>query len=90
MKQLSKIGFIGGGNIAHAMIIGLLATSDLPIIVSESNKERRKFLSGATGGLPSSNVLYDNSYIFENCNPIISVSMCQPVGANGVWVDFYE
>jgi pyrroline-5-carboxylate reductase len=43
------IGFIGGGNMAEALIKGIVAREKKEIIVSEPREDRRDFLSGTYG-----------------------------------------
>ncbi len=60
-------GFIGGGNMAEALIKGLTSKGLRSILVSEPREERRKYLEGAYGIKTSPN----NTDVVNSCNVII-------------------
>ena len=61
------IGFIGGGNMAEALIKGILQSSIKDILVSEPRDERRAYLEKTYGIRTTS----DNKEICKNCTIII-------------------
>jgi len=61
------IGFIGGGNMAEALIKGILQSSIKDIMVSEPRDERRAYLEKTYGIRTTS----DNKEICKNCTIII-------------------
>jgi pyrroline-5-carboxylate reductase len=67
MNSISKIGFIGGGNMAEAMIKGMTSQGMKNIMVSEPREERREYLQKRFGieTTPS------NTEVTTSCNIII-------------------
>lgn len=61
------IGFIGGGNMAEAMIKGMLGSNIKDIIVSEPRQERCDYLSRTYGV----KTIYDNRKLVKESNIII-------------------
>jgi pyrroline-5-carboxylate reductase len=61
------IGFIGGGNMAEAMIKGIFAKHSKDIIVSEPRDERRMYLEKTY----NIKTIPDNKEVVKNCNIII-------------------
>ncbi len=49
MTGVNTIGFIGGGNMAEALIKGIMSSGKKSVIVSEPRQERRDFLNKAYG-----------------------------------------
>ncbi len=69
MKSVGRIGFVGGGNMAEAIIKGLLRGT-FPaneIAVGEPGEERRTFLADRYGVA----VLTDNREVVKNCDLIV-------------------
>jgi pyrroline-5-carboxylate reductase len=61
------IGFIGGGNMAEAMIKGIFAKRGLDIMVSEPRDERRAYLENTY----KINTTSDNKEVVKSCSIII-------------------
>jgi pyrroline-5-carboxylate reductase len=61
------IGFIGGGNMAEAMIKGIIRTGRKDIMVSEPRDERRVYLEKTYGAKSTS----DNKEVIQNCDIIV-------------------
>ncbi|PLX77976.1 MAG: pyrroline-5-carboxylate reductase [Desulfuromonas sp.] len=68
-KGLGKIGFIGGGNMAEALVRGLLAGGVAvgDIVVSEPNRQRRELVSETY----AITVLEDNRRLVEDCTTVV-------------------
>ena len=62
-----KIGFIGGGNMAEAMIKGMISQGMKDILVSEPSEERRSHLSSNINVITTNS----NNDIVSNCKIII-------------------
>ncbi len=61
------IGFIGGGNMAEAMIKGIFGKHGWDIMVSEPRDERRVYLENTY----KINTTFDNKEVVKSCNIII-------------------
>jgi pyrroline-5-carboxylate reductase len=61
------IGFIGGGNMAEALIKGMLQSGMKDIMVSEPREERRLYLEKQYNVKPTT----DNKEIVRNCNIVV-------------------
>lgn len=64
---MSQIGFIGGGNMAEALIKGMLQSNIKDIMVSELRDERRVYLEKTY----NIKTIPDNKEVVKNCNIII-------------------
>ncbi len=67
MMTMKKVGFIGGGNMAEAMIKGMTSQGMRDIIVSEPREDRRKYLEQSYGIKTSES----NREIVSSCGIII-------------------
>ena len=67
MRTTLKIGFIGGGNMAEAMIKGMTSHGMKDILVSEPGEERRQYLQKQY----SINTTGSNRDVASTCNIII-------------------
>jgi pyrroline-5-carboxylate reductase len=78
MKNKEKIGFVGGGNMAEAILKGILAAdvSVTDVIVGEPVAERRDFLA-ATYGVT---VTADNAQVVRSSDVIVLATKPQMVG----------
>lgn len=61
------IGFIGGGNMAEALIKGIRQSGMKEILVSEPREERRVYLEKTYSVKTTS----DNTEVVRNCNPVL-------------------
>ncbi len=78
------IGFIGGGNMAEAIIKGISGKDARDIMVSEPRDERRAYLEKTYNIKTSSN----NKEVAENCNIIILA--VKPQNMDSVTADIYD
>lgn len=67
MNKTAKIGFIGGGNMAEAMIKGMTSHGMKDIFVSEPREERRQYLQQNYGVETTAS----NKDVVSSCNIII-------------------
>lgn len=67
MTEVIKIGFIGGGNMAEAIIKGMVEGGRWSILVSEPREERRRHLEQRYGV----KTLYSSGEIVSSCNIIV-------------------
>jgi pyrroline-5-carboxylate reductase len=61
------IGFLGGGNMAEALIKGMIRSGMKDIMVSEPREERREYLEKTYGARATP----DNKEVVKRCNPVI-------------------
>lgn len=78
------IGFIGGGNMAEAIIKGISGKDARDIMVSEPRDERRAYLEKTYNIKTSSN----NKEVAENCNIIILA--VKPQNMDSVTAEIYD
>jgi len=78
MELMDKIGFIGGGNMAEALLKGLIENKVPPdnLKVSEPNAERRRFLEQRYGLSGTA----DNLEVVNSCNFLVLAVKPQIVG----------
>ncbi|MEW5692557.1 MAG: pyrroline-5-carboxylate reductase [Candidatus Hydrogenedentota bacterium] len=78
-----KIGFIGGGNMAGAMIKGLCKTKEYRVFISEKKDERRKILRKLFKGIEVYNdnkrLVRENDLIILACKPQDIKDVCTQI-----------
>ena len=91
--QQKLIAFIGGGNMAQAIVLGLLKQGYLAdkIIVNDPNEEKRTFFAqyGVAVSTDNEQSITQAQVVLFAVKPQVLASVCEPLSAVDFWLIFY-
>ena len=91
--QQKLIAFIGGGNMAQAIVLGLLKQGypANKIIVNDPNEEKRAFFAqyGVAVSTDNDQSITQSQVVLFAVKPQVFADVCKPLSAVDFWLIFY-